>query len=299
MTVEEFLAGLAQTAHPEPTEFIGTLKTESGELLPFDKILEKFNGTIISERQRIGKEQMKRGARQRMEEHEQEVRDYYKVNSKATGLDLVKEIATKTTEGPTPKPEKLGNLSKEELEKLPLVQEIVRERSAEYSTKVEELSTQLEKKDRDFAREKVEAVLRTNVISALKKINARVPKDEEGNWKKDKLDYFLNSLNPDDYRVTKDGDVIPVDEKGDQLQNKQYQNIGLVDRVSQLNPWDVYTKDPDSGSAQAQSQAEKTGGKARLNFTDDRAFYDHLNTVSDRTKYTEMLTQWEAQKAEK
>ena len=251
----------------------------------------------------ISDAQHKRGLREKGEEFEKHVTGLIgsKTDSKGVAIiaDLVSHVESKASEGKGEKP----TLTEKDIESNPLVRDYLKgelsKRTEAMKTQYGETISELETKVSGYKQKETMSVKEAQLLADLKEKKAALW-DEKGNLIQKRWD-TVKELYHNRKTAIIDGKVVPVDEKGEQLQDTAtYNPITHSEFVAGLNPFGFHEHDPSKGSASPNSQHSNTPPSTSKNKFKSKAEY--MSFITDASKSQEekreAQKEWKASQAQ-
>lgn len=306
--MEHILKGLASLASKEPSEYLGTLKSEDGEFLPEDQLVAKLKEDIskhylskIEAAKAQNEDQRKRGVRERGEEVESFIKKQYGIDTTGRVEDqigaLVEKIRSEVQPIETP-----AELTRETALEHPVVKELFDSKlkealiakTSQIDKEKEELQKQLEDYIATQEREKIQNAVKLEALTAFKDMRIRLEDDNKQTEPRTKALLRLLMLN--DFKLDENGKPYPVNKEGKQLENEMMHDVSFTDLIKSINTYGYHEQDPNKGSA---SPSTKTGMPAgtKIRFEDSNDFIKRFNAARGEDK-KKLKEAWAAQQAE-
>ena len=299
---QTLIEGLAALASNKPPEFIGTLKTEEGEWLPSEDVAAKFKEAFSAKFKALRQSGKDQGLKEKGTEFEKFLltKHSFSNSTNLKGTEFLEAYLTdfaeknvkeveKEVEVPTEK-----ELTKETALANPIVKELIKVAVGEKTAALEtELNTERESFQlfkADIERSQVANAVKAGATQVLTAIKANLGDDEDTKAKR--LNFFLESLNPDKFKLDKKGKPYPVNAEGNHLEDEvTFRKVSFADYIKDRNPYGVHDFDPKKGSGSpGGGQSSKSSGTSRFKTREELNTY--LDSERDHTKRKEALKEW-------
>lgn len=311
MEVNELLAGFASLASKDADGFLSTLKDESGEFTATPEEIFNHVKTGIQERlKETGKNQLKRGQSELKREVIETVKGLIpdlELDDDAIAADYVKALyekvnASKVKEVKVEVPGEPAKITPELLESDPVAKEYFNTR---YHSKLQEKMQELETAKADFEKKKKELVLDARkarldklVLEQLDKLQVRLEVEgDDSIVRDDRIQYFLDHkmFSPANWQESEDGNLYPVDSKGNRLQTDDFLDMELSDIVKKINVFGVKRRDSSKSSPQPPTTGTAPKGGSKIRFKDANDFIVRLNQARTKEERQALTAAWKAQ----
>ncbi len=281
----EHLEVLASLTGISKTELEAKLKENASEdgALNKDTVSNVLKESFSTKFKSVSESQYNRGLREKGEEIERFVKDNYELTG-AKGTDLIKELVS--TREQAIRDEKGGEgdkITKETASSHPIVVELLQERTnalkSKFDTEIEGYKTTIaESKERELKRT-VYGKAQSFLLASKAIITDSEGKVDSKKWKTLKI-----LLDQENFKMDENGDPVPVDAKGNRLEDANFNKVSFEDHVKSLNPFGFHEFDPKHSGAGGQTGGGAGGGKNRFkNVEEYRAF------IKDRSKTKEEI----------
>ncbi len=238
----------------DPTELLATLKSENGEWS--DDAADKLKEAISGKYQEVVDNQSKRFVRQRMEKVEKHLNSYgnFEGETLEEKLDAFHKSLQKDPQTVEKIVEKEVELTPEALVKHPLFIEQVKTRVAGAEKAAEDAKDKYNQQLADIQKKQIRAKLKATVMEVFDAKKVVLPEDEEA--RKKRINFFLDnrSFEADRFAIDEEGNLFPVNDKGERLQDGQFNNIGISDYIMDRNPYGIHNQDPNKTTLHTQTK---------------------------------------------
>jgi hypothetical protein len=187
----------------------------------------------------ISSQQLGRAKRETMTAFEKQLREKFELDSNAQGVELVEELLNSKVKAAVDQAGK-KEISEGEIKNHPLFQqaiEALRNEKQSLAQEFEQFKTSISEREHQ---NKVYKALRKELTA----LNPILPKGKE----EMAVDLFLKTFNPKEFKVSENGNVIPVDQDGQPKTDANYNPLKLGDIVRQNLIFDVHKQDPNNSS---------------------------------------------------
>lgn len=302
---EKFLEAVASFITKTPTEFLGTLKTESGEWLEESEVIKLTTNALSKRMKDIRQSGKDEGLRTKGEEIEKFVKSKFDFTSDKKGTEFIEAFIAHRDEANKPEPktiEKPIELTEETAKENPIVQNLIKDA---VRNKTQELQKSLNEKDNEFKqykadqyKEKVTGTVKSKAVNVLDKIKAVLEVEGEEGSRDKRIGFFLNALNYNNFKLDDKGEPIPINpETGEQLEDpSNFQPVSFEDYIRSQNPYGVHRVDPQKSSASPSSGNNRKPSTPNgiPNFNSREEMYEYVNALppNKRQEKIEILEAW-------
>lgn len=298
---ELFVAFLVKTLNITAEEVADLLykKGEDGKVTEelnedaLQKVLDKDVDRVTSIKSSINTKEYfdngyKKAQKEVLSELESTIRTEYGIESQSTGIDLVKEIVSKSGKGST------GDLTDEAVKKHPLYLQIeaskqsaIDELKNEYEGKITDINTQ-------YKKGQVFSAIKRDARSILAGFNPIVSENKVVANNRE-LD-FLNKLEKYDYQTAEDGNHLVLDkETGNRIEDPHGNPIKFTDVIK--GTAELYYDFAKQGLKGSAGNEDDKGAGSHKNIavpkTEDE-YYEQVSLASDATERAAITEVWEA-----
>ncbi len=303
--MEKVFTALASALNLDAEEFNAALR-DGDKWLTDEQLADKIGEAARTQVKAAKEAQLKRGKRETMLSVERWMKAQGFENTDGLqGNELLEAYAEhqKAQSAPTGDGadggKKPGEMSREDLAKLPTVKELMAEAVKTAAAKYEAVNAEFEQYKKKTTVERIAATAKQTAAQILEENRAILEVPGSDITKAQRLEAFYRFLDFDKMQVDDKGNVVLLDANGDPLVNDMGKAISYKDKVLEINKtlYGFHTQDPNKGGANppangAQKPAE---WKPSITFTDQAAYDNFYRTETDPAKRAEGVKSWRFQ----
>jgi len=243
--------------------------------------VDKIRKAVKPDPERL-KNEYKRGAKETMEGFENDVRDYFKADIDAKGLDLIKAIHNEATKSKK-------SLTDDDVKKHPLYLELEKNRipKEEYET----LKTEFDDFKSNQAKNERLSIIKKDVMSHFNTLNAIQSKNPQ--VATTRLNDFLSKFENYDYEVAEDGNHL-IMKNGSRLEDEHGNPVKFKDFVGSTASLNYDFAESDNKGNAGNKNSNDDGG-AHIEVPKSEAEY--LKKMAEETDPAKKVKIYEAFKA--
>ena len=311
--MEKTIQALASALNLDAEEFAAALR-DGEKWLEDDKMAEKIGQTVrdqvkaAREASKAREEaQLKRGTRETMLSVERWMKAQgFENPDKLQGSELLdaftEHLRAQTAPAGDPAGsggKKPGEMSSEDLAKLPAVKELMTDAVKGAAAKYEAVKAEFEAYQKKTTVERVEAVAKKTAAEILEENRAilEVPGSEIA--KPQRLEAIYRFFDFEKMRVDEKGGIVMLDENGEVLLNDMGKPVSYKEKVLEINKrlYGFHTQDPNKGGGNPPANGGQKPGewKPSMTFTDQAAYDNFYRTETDPVKRAEGAKSWRFQ----
>ena len=304
--MEKTIQALASALNLDAEEFAAALR-DGEKWLEDDKMAEKIGQTVRDQVKAAKEAQLKRGKRETMLSVERWMKlQGFDNPDKLQGDELFDAFAehqkAKTTPAGDPADgggKKPGEMSREDLAKLPAVKELMTDAVKGAAAKYEAVKAEFEQYQKKTEVERIATAARQRAAQVLEEGKAILEVPGSGITKAQRLETFYRLLEFDKMKVDEKGEIVLLDDNGDPLVNDMGKPVSFKDKVLEINKglYGFHTQDPNKGGGNPPANGGQKPGewKPSMTFTDQAAYDNFYRTETDPVKRAEGAKSWRFQ----
>lgn len=268
---------LSKLAGMSKEEFLSRIQNEEGELN--ENYEETVSGSIHKKVLHIREDQRKRGFKEGRKEVEaflqaQEITEYEDLS------EALQILQSKFSKSPGNKSEGGSNLTLEEIQQLPEVQDWLNGQIKALQDKKAELEGQLKQSNDNFHSYKVETVAKGQAYKALETAKA-VGLNQES------IGLFLKAIGTSNLNIAADGNITVLDGDGQPMKDEYHNPVNFGDYVT--SNWKFGFSEVPKGSGSPNHKGGGKSGGSKIVFRDKDHFNEEMKKADSAERRAELF----------
>ena len=303
--MEKLIQALASALNLDAEEFTAALR-DGDKWLADEQLADKIGEAARTQVKAAKEAQLKRGKRETMLQVERWMKAQgFENPDKLQGDDLFDAYAEHQKAQSAPAGDgadggkKPGEMSREDLAKLPTVKELMAEAVKSAAAKYEAVNAEFEQYKKKTTVERIAATARQTAAQILEENRAILEVPGSDITKAQRLEAFYRFLDFDKMQVDEKGNIVLLDANGDPLVNDMGKPISYKDRELEINKglYGFHTQDPNRGGGNPPANGGQKPGewKPSVTFADQAAYDNFYRTETDPVKRAEGAKSWRFQ----
>jgi hypothetical protein len=300
--MEKIFQALASALNLDVEEFTAALR-DGDKWLTDEQLADKIGEAARAQVKAAKEAQLKRGKRETMLQVERWMKAQgFENPDKLQGDELLEAYAEHwKAQAPAGDPsadggKKPGEMSREDLAKLPAVKELMAEAVKGAASKYDAVKAEFEAYQKKTTVERIASVAKQTAAQILEENRAILEVPGSDITKAQRLDAFYRFLNFEGMQIDEKGAVVLLDPNGDPLVNDMGKPVSFKDKVLEINKslYGFHTQDPNKGGANPPANGGQKPGewKPSITFADQAAYDNFYRSETDAKKRAEGAKSW-------